>query len=207
MTGAEIIAKFNVYVDDDSQLSSSEELALLNDIIQNVVNHRTWNWLKKEHTDTMSTSVPYIALPSDFGYMLSNDELDGEDRVVVYVGADSEPYIVVSFSDRRNYRDKDGFAYIDRVNSRLVFTKQPSEAKSVEFDYFYIPDDLSATSETPVIPSRFHKILVHGMAMDHNIIEQSEKARSYRAENEVEYARIMARMEYADSQDELVNGY
>ena len=54
---------------------------------------------------------------------------------------------------------------------------------SVEFDYIFIPQDLTTSSE-PVFPTRFHEMLVFAMAVEDSIIQQSDKAKSYAGENE-----------------------
>ena len=74
MTAEEIIARFNLQVDDSSELSSTEELALLNQCYREIQNDRSWEWLKTEETATTSISVPYIALPSDFRTLSPNME-------------------------------------------------------------------------------------------------------------------------------------
>src|SRR4051812_2394029 len=101
MTGDEIIDKFELQVDDASELSSDESLDLANDVYTEVQDDRDWEWLKRTATDTTSTSVPYINLPGDFKKIAPNKD----NRSVVFVGTDFQEYEVVSFSDRRDYRD------------------------------------------------------------------------------------------------------
>lgn len=135
MTSEQIITGFELQVDDTTELSSTEELAVLNRIYRKILSDRAWEFLKKSHTTTTSSSVPYVSLPSDFQYLTQNNnytqngyEASGP---VVFVGSTYTPYRVVSWSDRRQYRDQEGYCYIDIVNSRLYFTKQPSSALSI----------------------------------------------------------------------------
>ena len=48
MTAQEIIAAFELKVDDSTELSTSEELALLNRVYQLVCDERPWEILKKK---------------------------------------------------------------------------------------------------------------------------------------------------------------
>lgn len=47
MLASEIIAKFELYVDDSTELSTQEELDLLNKVYQKVADDRPWEILKK----------------------------------------------------------------------------------------------------------------------------------------------------------------
>lgn len=203
MIGSEIIEKFELYIDDVTELSTTEELGVLNKRYRYVLNDRPWEFLKKQASGTTSTSVPYVALPSDFAYMTPNANHSTEDYYaqtpVVFVGTDYTPYKVVSWSDRRQYRDHERVCYIDIVNSRLYFAKQPTSALTYEFDYIYNPDDITL-STSPVFPTRFHDMLFHGMCVDDFIIQQSDKAKSYASENLASHDAILEQMRYWNSQ-------
>lgn len=186
MTGADIITDFELQVSDLTELSSVEELRILNRVYQKLMADRPWEILKKTHTATQSTTVPYVALPSNFAYLVPNNNHTDRSyfagRPVVFVGANYEPYEVVSWSDRRAVRTDSNKCYVDVVNSRLYFTVQPTSAQSIEFDYMSVPDDLT-TGTSPVFPARFHPILVHLMATQDFILQLSDKAKSYAGEN------------------------
>lgn len=191
MTTQQIIEDiFRVYVDDTSELSSTQELALANRIYKKICRQRPWEFLKKTTTGTLSSSVAYITLPTDFLYMAENNQSQEVSEningaKVVFVGSDYRPYKVINFSDRRKYREQDGYCYIDLANSRLVFTKQPV-GTSYEFDYVAMPADLILAT-SPVFPADFHDIIGYGMASDDYIIQQFPKAQSYAVENLSKY--------------------
>jgi len=203
MLGQAIINSFQLYVDDQADLSSVETLALMNKWYRRVLENRPWSFLKKDHTATL-TSDEFIPLPADFGYILENDltsrEVMGsyERRTVVFVGEQYEPWVVIPFSERRDYRDRSGYCWVDIRQNRLYFSKNPGVGKTIEFDYIYVPDDLTLAT-SPVFPDRFQPVIYHGMATDHNVIEQSEKGLSYRDENFGLYESYMADMAYWDS--------
>ena len=106
---------------------------------------------------------------------------------------------MVSWSDRRKYRDASGYCYIDFANSRLVFTKQPSSAQAVEFDYHGAQTAL-ASGESPWFPEEYHDAIYHLMCVDSFVIQQSPKAKSYKSENEEMAETIINNMKYWNSQ-------
>lgn len=203
MTKAQIIAKFHLFMDDTTELSSQEESDLFDKWYNRVMSDRPWEILRVPGTGTQSTTVPYIALPSDFAYLAGNRNETGNDTYgefpVIFVGTNYDPYKVVNYADRRQYRTQANVAYIDIVNSRLVFAVQPTVANAVEFDYIKNPAALSS-ADSPLFPSRFHDIIYHGMCTDEFVIEQSDKAKSYRAENMAAYNGYLADMAYWNSQ-------
>lgn len=190
MTGTEIITAFELQVDDLTELSTVEELALVNKVYHKIAMDRDWEILKKQHTGAQSTTVPYIALPSDFAYLTQNNNHTDRSyyagRPVVFVGTDYQPYEVVSWSDRTSVRTDTNKCYIDIANSRLYFTVQPTVANPVYFDYMSVPADIEAGTE-PVFPARFHKIFQHGMAVEDFVLQLSDKAKSYAPENKAMY--------------------
>lgn len=194
MIGSEIIQRFRLQVDDASELSSSEEIALANEVYNDIANDRPWEWLKATGTGTTSTTLPYIALASDFKSLTPNKN----DKSVIFVGADFSEYKVIPFSDRRAYRNSGGVCYIDVPNQRLVFTLQPTEAKAVEYDYIKAPTDL--TVATSPLFTRKNEIISYGMAVRFTPIEQPDKAQaSYMGENEDRYYSLLADLAMEDS--------
>jgi hypothetical protein len=203
MTAAQIITKFELYLDDTTELSTQEELDLLNKVYRFWNSAHTWEGTKSEFSDTTSTSVSYVALPSDFLYLTANNDYTDSSyeagRPVVFRSANYSPYPVVSWSDRRKYRNSEGYAYIDFPNSRLEFTKQPTVVEAVEFDYHAQQADLTS-GDTPWFPVEYHDALFHFMAADDFIIQQSPKAKSYREENLNSAVDILNNAKYWNSQ-------
>lgn len=190
MTKQETITKFELYMDDTTELSSQEESDLYDKVLDAIYRNRPWEILKTSYTATQSTSLAYIDLPANFAFFVQNhnySEINADaDGPVVFVGSAYTPYKIVSWSDRRQYRNRDGFCYVDIANMRLYFTVQPATAQSIEFDYYGLPTHLGLT-ESPVFPEDFHDTIYHGMCIEDNIIQQSDKAKSYAAENKTLY--------------------
>lgn len=198
MTGQDILDTFYLQVGDEAELSSAEALALANEIYHEVCDDRPWEFLKTPYTGTTSVSVPYIALPADFKMVMPNSK--GES--VVFVGTDYQEYKIIPYSSRRDYRDQDGFCYIDIPNSRLYFTLQPVSAEAVEYDYVKVPDDLT-TATSPIFRTAHHKVIYLGMAARFPAIEQAEKADSYRRENKEDYKSVLGDMAVEDANIKL----
>ncbi len=185
MIGSELIAKFNLFTEDSTELSAAEELALLNAKYYYLCSLKSYEFLKKSATGITSTTVPYITMPTDFSHFAENNQSasDGDAPKVIFVGSSNRPYKIVNFSDRRQYRDQDGYAYLDVVNSRIYFTKQPISAETYEFDYICVPAALTLLT-SPIFPERFQYVLPYMMAVDSFIIQQYPKAQSYAPENQ-----------------------
>lgn len=199
MTSDAIIERFNLQVDDSSELSTSEEFALLNQIYTDVQNDRPWEWLRTPYSGTTSASVPYVALPSDFKELTQNKD----NKTVVFVGSDYAEYIVIPMESRRDYRNQDGYCYIDIPNSRLYFTLQPTSAKAIEYDYIKIATALVTGASPLVTTSNFGNMLAYGMAEKFTPIEQSNKATSYAPENRVTFGSMLQDLAIQDSQVKL----
>lgn len=204
MTKSEIITKFILYLDDMSELSSTEAEELFDKIYARVNAERPWEGTKTEYTGTQSTTLPYVALPTNFLSLTTNSnytDSSGEyaGKPVVFIGSTYTPYPVVSWSDRRQYRNHSNVVWIDVGNSRLQFALQPTAANAIEYDYHRIMPVL-INSESPWFPVPYQDVIYHGMCMDDFIIQQSDKAKSYQAEHKQEYKRYMEMMGWWNSQ-------
>lgn len=201
MITSAIISRFNLQVDDASELSSAEELALANEVYTEIADDRPWEWLKATATGNTSTSLPYIALPADFKELSPNRGT----KSVIFIGIDFQEYQVVPFSNRRDYRNMGGVCYIDVPNQRLYFTLQPTSVLAVEYDYIKVPTEL-VLDASPLFKAGFHQVISYGMAAKFSNIEQLDKSRgitNYQAENRAEYRNILTNMAKEDSEIKL----
>lgn len=208
MTATEIITTFELIVNDVTELSTSEELALLNRIYSKICTERPWEFLKTSATGTMSGSGVdgmYITLPSDFSffsenYQYTDNTISPQNNAsprVIFVGTAYSPYFLVNYSDRRQYLGSTGYAYLDLANSKIVFTGTPVSS-TYSYDYIKVPTALvGATS--PVFPSRFHDMIAFGMASENDILQLSPKATSYAQENQSKYNSYLVDMAYWNS--------
>lgn len=222
MNWADIIARFELQVDDSATLSSEESLALANEVLFEIYQDRDWEFLKTSYTGVQSTSVPYIALPSDFrnlspnymgwvGYYSGNmgfpigwngnpywPNVSTASSSVVFVDSTYIPYQVIPFSQRRSYRNMNQLCYIDFSTNRLYFIVQPTAALAVEYDYIKNGEALT-TATSPLFPSQFHEIVSYWMAVKFNPIEQTDKAQSYQGINKQLYDEKLSRLRMLDS--------
>ena len=202
MTKTEIIEKAQLYLDDSSELSSQEFSDLFDKCYRIINADRPWEGTKTAFTGSTVAGVAYVALPSNFLYLTANNNYNDQSEYangpVVFRGADYTPYPVVSWSDRRQYRDQN-MAYVDFAGSKLYFTVTPTVAEAVEYDY-HAQQTALTTNQSPWFPAEFHDALYHMMTADDFIIQQSDKAKSYRSENLKAAKDIMESMAYWNSQ-------
>jgi hypothetical protein len=118
---------------------------------------------------------------------------------VVFRGTQYKKYEVVSWDDRRQYRNSDSHAWIDFPNMRLYFSKIPTVAESVEYDYHSAMPALDLT-DSPWFPEEYHDVLYHLMVADDFMIQQSDKAKSYRNDNLKAAEEYLNDMAYFNSQ-------
>ena len=191
-----IITRFELYVDDGTELSTSEELDLLNKIYREVWTDRPWEFSKKGFSGAINGTT--ISLPTDFAYVCENARYTDMSRSnyirkstpkVIWVG--DRYYQLINWSDRKQYEEQDGVCWIDLVNNNLTFPV--SVSGTVEYDYVFFPADLAIDDE-PLFPAMFHDVLYHGMASDDYMIQQFDKAKSYAAENRNKYNDWLEKM-------------
>lgn len=196
MQTAHIIDRYNLQVDDASELSTDEELALANEVYSDVCADRPWEWLKTTYTDVTSTTLPYIDLPANF----KEFSLNKDGKAVVFVGDDYSEYKVVPFSSRRDYRNMNGFCYADIPNQRLYFTLQPTSVKAIEFDYIKNPAALTLSSEPLVESDKFGTMISYGMAVKFTNIDQVDKSKgTYQNENKREFDKMLNDFRFEDA--------
>ena len=198
MTTADIIARYNLQVDDASELSSDEELALANEVYNTICNDRPWEWLKKTYTGVTSITLPYITLPTDFKELSPNSD----NKSVIFVGTDRTKYTVVSLSNRRDYYNTDGYCYIDIPNQRLYFIKQPTSILAIEYDYVSYPAVLTLAT-SPLFNSTYHTMISYGMAAKFSNIDQEDKSKSYKNDNKQVYDDFMFDLRTEDANIKL----
>lgn len=190
MLASEIITEFELYNGDTTELSSAEELNLLNKIYHEVAGGHAWLILNKESTGTLSTTVPYVSLPTRFKSVANTTVYDGHDK---FIYVNKAPFKVIPFSERRQYEDVSGYAYIDLATSRLYLTAQPTTAYSYSFDYSEYPADLTL-SDSPVFPARLHSVFSHLMAVDDDILQRFPKGDSYIGEHKSRAEDLLNRL-------------
>lgn len=209
LTAQQIITNFELQVSDITELSSSEELMLLNRLYQTVCRDRPWEFLKTAATGSIlfDANGYYIPVPADFGYFVENNEFtdnsmgvnnNAAPKVIFIVTSSGAyvPYQIINFSDRRQYVNRSGFAYYDAGSNAIRFTGSPViTGTTFEFDYIKVPPSL-ALADSPLFPGRFHDMLVFAMAADNDILQLSPKATAYAQDNQAKYAQYLLDMQY-----------
>jgi hypothetical protein len=211
-TASQIITDFELQVADLTELSAAEELALLNRLYVRICALLPWEFLKTPATGTCSTDATgaYITMPSDFAFFVENNQYTDNTQSyqnnaaakVIFIGTSYTPYQIINFSDRRQYRNMTGYAYLDLVNSVIRLTDPVTALPTslvYEFDYIKVPAKL-ATSDYPAFPGRFHDMLTFAMAVDNEILQLSDKAKSYLAQNQTKYQEYLNDMKWWNNQ-------
>jgi len=211
LTAEEIIIDFELQVNDVTELSPDEELELLNEKYVKICGQKPWEFLKTPASGSiLSDSIGYyITLPDDFSYFAENNQYtdnsigiyNNADTKVIFVLSPSgayQPYQIINFSDRRQYRNRSGFAYLDLSSNAVRFTGNP-QGSTYEFDYIKVPAKLML-DDYPIFPGQFHKMIKYAMATDNEILQLSPKATSYAAENDAKYQSDFLDMVYWNSQ-------
>lgn len=216
LTVQEIIEKFELQVNDLTELASQEELDLLNDKIQDVALEHVFESLKKNATGALAldatTGLYYITKPTDFSIFVENNNYT-ENNVnndidqaakVIFVGANRQPFRIVNYSDRMQYRNTSGVCWLDLTVDKIFFPVAPSDTSYYSFDYTMVPPVLTLTTDKPTwIPNRFRKMLWFAMATDNEILQLSSKANSYAADNRAKYQDTLEKMIWWN--DNLIN--
>jgi len=212
---SELITDFELQVNDTTELSSTEELSLLNRIYIKICNLRPWAWLKVSATGSCSLDATglYITIPTDFGMFIENNNytdnsIESQNNAapkVIFIGTNFTPYQIINWQDRRQYRTRTGFVYYDIANGIIRLTDPLTSlpvSRTFEFDYAKVAAKLIIT-DYPLFSGQFHDIITFGMAVDDFILQLSDKAKSYAVENQMKYQQLLADMEYQDAQTYL----
>lgn len=209
MTAQDIITnEFETQVDDATELSSDQELQVLNRVYQKISRERPWASLRVPASGTILSDANgyYITIPADFAFFARNygetdnsmPNYDVSQPSVIFIGSTFTPVHVVNYADRRQYRNRSGFAWLDLAAGKIYFSWTPTDT-AYDFDYYKFPANLTLSDE-PWMPESFHPMLAHGMAVEDEIIQKSPKASSYLAENQAKFNSDLADLQYWNAQ-------
>lgn len=221
LTGQNIVDLFNQDTGDTTELSPVAELQLANKIAGEIYSAGPdWEFLKKEATGIIAVDgngIATITVPTDFNRFSVNGQatdiaigvdngafgIGNASPKVIFVSATSgvyTPYQIVNFSDRRAVYNKRGYAWYDMVNNLITFALAPTASDlSYSFDYIYSPPAFTLLTY-PALPSDFHDMVHHGMALDDMIFQLFDRSHSYQAENKAKFDDYMSRMRLWNAQ-------
>lgn len=199
-TGQQIIDDFRTLIDSQDDLSDEAVLDIAQQVIDIIINDRDWNFLRKTATGTLTTSDIEYDLPTDFRGLTENyEDCNGFPQRILFVDTTFERYHWINMSQRRNFIDSNGYAYIDLRQKKFVLTKLEQNSRIFEYDYFYNPDDITLIT-SPIIPINFHAAISKLMAVLWADIDQTDRSFSYAAENNIEFQNYLADMQIQDAQ-------
>lgn len=194
MIGSDIVKKFELWTDDQTDLSTDEEMFLANAKAKDIYNETAWEFLRKNVTGSFSGGqIDLATVAPDFKFLMANYSEDASygtpDTVVVYVGG--APYKVIPMGMAQQSQGKQ-VCYVDLVNKKIKFTSA-TLGGTFAFDYQYQPTDFTASTE-PAMPADHRMVIVYAMLIDDDIIQKTEKARSNFKENSSQYARLLSNL-------------
>ena len=196
MTGTEIIKKFELWTDDQTELSTDEELFLANQKANEIYNECTWEFLRKTASGSFAGGEINLTLVApDFKYLMANYSEDGSYGTptvpVVWVGG--APYKVIPMGMRQQFQGQN-VCWVDVVNNKIKFSNTGAGG-TFEFDYQYQPAAFTG-STSPAFPANFESgmIVVYAMLIDDDIIQKTEKGRANIKENAGQYGRLLSNL-------------
>lgn len=194
MIGSEIIKKFEVWTDDQTELSTDEELFLANEKAKEIYNECTWEFLRKTASGSFSGGeIDLATLAPDFKYAMANYSEDfsysSPTIPVCYVGG--APYKFIPMGVRNQHQGQQ-VCWVDLVNNKIKFA-DASIGGTFEFDYQYKPANFTAAT-SPTLPDDFHLTIVYAMLLDDDVIQKTEKGRSNIKENSAFYQKNLSNL-------------
>lgn len=221
LTAEQIIENFELQVNDITELSSSEELDLLNRVYIKTCADRDYEFLKKEANGAISTDAngAFIQLPTDFSHIpINNNYTDnsiGSDNnaapkvIFILNGTSLIPYQVINWSDRKQYANRSGFVYVDFTSNLVTFpngilrftggTGGIPQFTSYTYDYIKVPP-LLAAGDYPLMPGKFHYMFQFKMATENDVLQLSPKAQSFQVDNEEKYQEYKEDLDFWNAQ-------
>ena len=197
LTGSQIVKKFELWTDDQTELSTDEEYFLANEKAKEIYNENAWEFLRKSATGSFAGGeIDLNTVAPDFKFMMMNYSEDPTygtpDKTVVYVG--NAPYRVIPAAMRK--QNNGNVCWVDVANNKIKFNS--SIGGEFEFDYQYSPEDFTAETFT-AMPIDHDMIIVYAMLVDDDIIQKVEKARSNIKENSAMFGRLLTNLKSHDA--------
>jgi hypothetical protein len=200
-TGEQIINKFETYTDDTTNLSTEDELSVLNNKLTLIYEEQAWEFLRKVASGSIGVSNK-IYLPNDFNEFMENYDLEGNGvaEKVVIVGI--EPFLVIPQSQRNN-APYPRVCWINSADNSIEFSVGGLANQNYSFDYKYIPVELKLNTVS-ALPSGYDEMMpILQMLMDEEVISKSEKARSNMQYNSMQYQKYLTNLKLKDAKIKL----
>ena len=180
MTGSTIAKQFGTYIDDTSELSDEEIYLLMNKIF-GMIYMQPLRVYKKIASLTMSAGQ--ATLPTDFLYLPTGTQFRTS-------GGKMHLLTLEEVID-----NKSGL-YIDGT---LLKSTSATQDGTIKFVYQKKPADITANTSPEMLPDTLTYAIVHGMCSDDFMIQQFEKPRSYRDEQNALYLDYLSKILIWDS--------
>ena len=194
-TGNDIIKKFELWTDDQTELSTDEEIFLANEKQREILNETVWEFLRKSATGSFSGGeIDLTTVAPDFKHLMANYSEDPvtyptPTETVVFVG--EAPYRIINMGMRNQFLNQN-VCWVDLVANKIKFANA-SIGGTFEFDYQHSPEDFTANT-APALPKDHRLVIVYAMLIDDDIIQKTEKGRTNVKENAAQYGRLLSNL-------------
>lgn len=191
-TGTDIVKKFELWTDDQTELSTDEELFLASEKQREILNENAFEFMRKNVTGSFSGGeISLATVAPDFKHLMLNYTEDPRygmpDKVVVFVGG--RPISVVPAGLKTQFQGQN-VCWVDLVNKKIKFS-DAGMSGTFDFDYQFTAPDITANG-APTIPADYALVIVYAMLIDDDIIQKTEKGRTNIKENMSQYIRWMS---------------
>ena len=167
MTLTEIRAYTRVLIDQpNTAIWSTTNLDLMingayRDVVSEIL-RRNPKYFHKSSTISSTASTPYTNLPSDC--------------VIVnkIVNSEEETLPVMDLTQQNMDADHGEPTNIDITGPKVFWYPVPDAVYAFTIYYHYIPSDMTATSDTPVLPPGFHDIIAYGAAINSRMAKEEQ---------------------------------
>lgn len=205
-----------------SVMGQNEEFARLADFVNEAwmnlqLNRADWRWMRASMSFpvVLGQSTYTLAQIQSTGTGLSNFgnwDVSTFRNYDTNIGTDSE--IEIGFIPYDWWRDTYQINSMRRTNSRPVqFTVTPTHGialgpnpiagYTISGDYHKVASEMSANTDTPLLPTQFHMALVYGAMMSYGVSESKPEIYD---EGEKEYTRMVRSIEAHQLPDLTVSG-
>ena len=173
--------------------------------IQNA--HTSWRFLRNDFSfSTVAGTQSYT--PATIGATSFADWIREDMRIYLTSVADEQfleysPWdefrVAYLFGSNRTVQGRPVVVTV-KPNNSLALWQLPDAVYTVTGEYYKTPDVLSGDSDTPIIPTRFHMIIVWRALMDYGAFQAADEKYAH---GQNEYTRLMRMMELDQLEDFL----
>ena len=167
-----------------------------------------WNWMIDSFSfQTVAGTYEYAATDAGIDATFANWKLDTFRNYITATGYGSEQYMnpmtyqayrdYYLFSTRRDSRSQP-LEFAISPSKKVLVGHNPDDVYTVVGEYYKLPVLLTANTDTPLLPARFHMVIVYRAMMDYGLFEAAPEVIQ---RGEIRFNEMMRKLE----EDQLVD--